>query len=73
MQPARDAGVQHPDDIARTMYPGDAHRQAVAERYLRDNMKYGLGADERAGLDAFYRYAAELGLAPSAGPIEFFE
>jgi chorismate dehydratase len=70
---ARDAGVQHPAEIARTMYPGDAHRQAVAERYLRDNMKYHLGADERAGLETFYRHAAELGLVASAGPIEFFE
>ncbi len=32
--------------------------------YLRDNMKYGLGADEAAGLQLFLDYAADLGLAP---------
>ena len=32
--------------------------------YLRDNVKYGLGADEAAGLQLFLDYAAELGLAP---------
>ena len=72
LQAARDAGLAHPDDIAAEYCPGDRPRQAVAARYLRDNIKYYLGDEERAGLEQFYRYAAELGLVASAGPIEFF-
>ena len=36
-------------------------RQAIGARYLRDNIKYDLGDEERAGLELFYRYAAEVG------------
>lgn len=73
LQAARNDGVRHSEEIARTCYPGEPARQAVAARYLRDNMRYGLGPEERAGLETFYRYAAELGLVPSAGRIRFYE
>lgn len=72
LQAARDQGVAHPADIAARMYPEDPHRQEIAIRYLRDNMKYHLGPDERAGLETFYGYAAELGLVPAAGPVRFY-
>jgi hypothetical protein len=35
-------------------------------------MRYGLGADETAGLQMFLDYAADLGLAPKRRPLEFF-
>jgi hypothetical protein len=35
-------------------------------------MKYGLGADEAAGLQLFLDHAADLGLAPTRRPLEFF-
>ena len=35
-----------------------------AREYLRDNIKYYLGESERAGLELFYRYAAEIGVVP---------
>jgi len=72
LQAARDAGVQRPEEIGRA-YFDDPALQARAARYLRDNIKYDLGADERAGLETFYRYAAELTLVAAAGPVEFFE
>jgi chorismate dehydratase len=72
LQGARDAGVERPDELGREYYPGDPARQAVAARYLRDNIKYYLGDDERAALDLFYRYAAEAGVVPAAAPLRFF-
>ena len=72
LQAARDAGLAHVEEIATRDYPGDAVRQATAARYLRDNMKYHLGADECAGLAQFYRYAAELQLVTDAREIRFF-
>ena len=69
---ARTRGSRIPTRSPREYCPGDPLRQAVAARYLRDNIKYYLGDEERAGLEQFYRYAAELGLVASAGPLAFF-
>jgi len=73
LQRARDAGVNAPDAIARDYFPGSPVRQAVGARYLRDNIKYYLGDEERAGVEAFYRYAAEAGLVPGTEALRFYE
>lgn len=44
----------------------------LGTRYLRDNIQYGLGEAERAGLQMFYRYAAETGIAPPPGELRFY-
>ncbi|PYR15764.1 MAG: hypothetical protein DMF94_31010 [Acidobacteria bacterium] len=72
LQRARNAGVAQPEVIARDYFPDSAAHQAIGARYLRDNIQYYLRADERAGLEAFYRYAAEAGLVPSAGALRFY-
>jgi chorismate dehydratase len=75
LQEARDAGVQHPDEIARDYFrdaPDALHRQAIGARYLRDNISYDLGETERAGLELFYRYAAEIGVVPDAGALRLY-
>ncbi|MBI4486456.1 MAG: menaquinone biosynthesis protein, partial [Acidobacteria bacterium] len=72
LQRARDEGVRHPEELARALFPDDPGRQAIGARYLRDNIKYVLGAEERAGLDTFYRYAAEAGLVETAAPLRFY-
>ena len=69
---ARDEGVAHSDGVARAYYPDDPVREAVARRYLRDNIQYVLGADELEGLRTFYRYAAELKLVSFDGTLRFF-
>ena len=46
-------------------------RAARAAAYLRDNVRYGLGADEAAGLQLFLDRAAALGLGPKRD-LEFF-
>ncbi len=71
MQQALAEGERRPDEIGRA-YFADPARQAIAARYLRDNIKYRFGADERAGVELFYRYAAELGLVPAAGELRFY-
>ena len=72
LQRARDEGVADPAGVARAYYPGDPRRRSVAERYLRDNIRYYLEADELDGLRTFYRYAAELGLATFDGTLRFY-
>ena len=72
LQRARDAGVAHAAEIANDLYAADAGSRAIAERYLRDNMKYALGDDERAGLELFYRYAVEVGCVADAGALRFY-
>jgi chorismate dehydratase len=73
LQQTRDNACRAPQKVAATYYPGDPARQAIAEQYLRDNIKYGFGADEHAGLEQFYAYAAEAGLVPSAGAPALFD
>jgi chorismate dehydratase len=59
---ARDAGVACSDAIAREYFPDAPAHQAAGAAYLRDNIKYHLGEDERAALELFYRYAVEAGV-----------
>ena len=72
LQAAQDEGVRSAPAIACEYGRGDAARTARAAAYLRDNVRYGLGPDEAAGLQLFLDYAAELGLAPSRRQLEFF-
>jgi predicted solute-binding protein len=72
LQRARDAGVAASDDVACAYLRDIPDRQPLGIRYLRDNIKYGLGAEERAGLELFYRYAAEIDVAPPSGGLRFY-
>jgi chorismate dehydratase len=72
LQQARNGGVQRPDELAREYLADTPERQETGARYLRQNIKYYLGGDERAGLETFYRYAAEAGLVADAGELRFF-
>jgi chorismate dehydratase len=72
LQRARDEGVAHAADVARAYYPDDPAREAVARRYLRDNIRYFLGDEELEGLRTFYRYAAELDLVSFDGALRFY-
>jgi chorismate dehydratase len=72
LQKARDEGVERPREIAGAYFPGAPAHQEAGARYLRDNIKYGLGPEERAALDLFYRYAVEAGVTASAASLDFF-
>ncbi len=70
LQRARDAGVQQPEAVARAYFETPVE-QARGARYLRDNIWYRLGRDERQGLELFYLWAHELDLAPG-GALRFY-
>jgi chorismate dehydratase len=72
LQDAQREGLEAVDVIAAEYARGDSSRAAKAARYLRDNVKYRLGAEEAAGLQLFLDYAADLGLAPRRRRVEFF-
>ena len=72
LQGARDAGVAESDAIANSYCEGDAARQTIARRYLRENIKYDLSAAARDGLIRFYREAADLGLIEGARDVTYF-
>jgi chorismate dehydratase len=72
LQAAQAEGVESADAIAAEYGRGDAGRAARAAVYLRDNVRYGLGAEEAAGLQMFLDYAADMGLAPRRRQLEFF-
>jgi chorismate dehydratase len=67
---ARDAGVADSDRIA-TEYCGPAHA-ALGRAYLRDNMRYQLGAREEAGLRQYYELARAHELVEATRPIAFY-
>ena len=72
LQRARDEGVLRPDELAREYLADAPERQQAGADYLRGNIKYYLRDDERAGLEAFYRYAVEAGVVEAAKPLEFY-
>jgi chorismate dehydratase len=72
LQAARDGGVEQGDAIARQYFTDRPQHRELGMRYLRDNIKYYLAGDERAGLELFYRYAAEIGVAPANQALRFF-
>jgi chorismate dehydratase len=73
LQDARDAGVEQPEAIAREYFRDAPQHQPIGARYLRDNIKYHLGGEERAALEMFYRYAVEAGVVTDAGDLRFYE
>jgi chorismate dehydratase len=72
LQAAQAVGVGDTGAIAAEYGAGDPARTARAAAYLRDNVRYGLGPDEAAGLQLFLDLAATLGLAPGRRVLEFF-
>ncbi len=73
LQRARDEGIAVPEQLAREFLKDyTTEQQEIGGRYLRHNIKYHLGEDERAALEAFYRYAAEAGVVPEAKAPAFF-
>ncbi len=70
---ARDRGVAAIDQIAGQFGGNDARLLDRARAYLRDNLKYGLGEAERAGVSRFYELAAELGLVSTRQVLRFYD
>ena len=58
-------GVRHLDEIAAREAPLIGISEELATRYLRDNLHFTLGREERAGLRRFYELCVAHELAPS--------
>lgn len=67
---ARDRGVQASDGIAAE-YCGP-QRAARGQAYLRENIRYTLGAREEAGLARFYELAVRHGVADAVRPLSWY-
>jgi chorismate dehydratase len=72
LQAARDRGVANLPAIAKQESGGNAVREQRALVYLRDNLKYGLGAAEQEGLRRFHELAAEISVVPRLEPLRFY-
>jgi chorismate dehydratase len=72
LQEAQEAGARSTDAIAAEYGRGNAAAVARAAAYLRDNVRYGLGADEIRGLQTFLDYAADVNAAPRKRRVEFY-
>lgn len=68
---ARDRGVAHADQIAEE-YCGPEYAEC-GKQYLRDNIRYGLGDREQAGLRMYYELAEKHELVERAIPLMFYE
>ncbi len=73
LQQARDWGLAAAATIAEQSYPGHPQKAAIANTYLRENIKYALGDPEKAGLRRFYELAAQVGLVSNAKALGFYE
>ncbi len=73
LQAARDRGLADLPAIAAAAGGGNAGREARALVYLRDNLKYGLGEREAAGLRRFHELGVEIGLAGAPKPLRFYQ
>ena len=72
LRQARDAGVANLTKIAKQVGGGNARLEQRALEYLRDNLKYGLGPAEQAGLRKFHELAADIGVVPGLQPLRFY-
>lgn len=71
LQAALAAGVDQVGEIAARHSSGHPERVRVYEDYLRQNVVFGLGHEEIAGLREFYRRAHALDLVPTVPELRF--
>lgn len=70
-QASKEYGLTHLRDIAEGASMKLDLPASILERYLRENIDYSLDAENLAGLDLYYKRAAEAGLIFMAKPLEF--
>jgi predicted solute-binding protein len=66
-----EAGRRQLSRLAREEAARTALSEPVIEDYLRHSLHYELDEGDLAGLDLFYRLAAEEGLIPRPRPLEY--
>jgi len=68
---SRRIGMANVEAIAARASAGLKIPPESIESYLKTNIHYFLGSEERRGLELFFRQAQQLGLAPGRRPIRF--
>lgn len=72
LQAARDAALADLQTVSSEYFGDDPALVSLGARYLRDNIRYMLGEEERAAAALFYEYAAEVGAVDAPEPLRFF-
>lgn len=70
---SRDHGMAHVEDLVREWAPRIAVPAATIRTYLSTNIHYVLDEDCLAGMELFFRYAAECNVLPQAPPLRWLE
>jgi cyclic dehypoxanthinyl futalosine synthase len=73
LQQSLDAGLAHRREIARAWAEAHGGAPALYERYLTDNIRYRLGADELSGAAAYFDRLLDAGLLATRTRIRLFE
>jgi chorismate dehydratase len=73
LQQARDEGRREADLVAAEYFAGDPGLQGYGAEDLRKHIRYEVGERERAGVERFFALAEEVGAAPAARGLRFFE
>jgi chorismate dehydratase len=70
---SRDHGMAHIEDLVREWTPRIAVPADTIRSYLSRHIHYVLDEDCLAGIELFFRYAAETGVLPQAPPLRWLE
>jgi chorismate dehydratase len=70
---ARDRGLSQLDKIASEQAPRYDLSYNECLNYLRENLHFNLGASEKAGMEKYFQYAAELSLIPDSQRLQFHQ
>ncbi len=68
---SRNHGLAHLEELVREWTPKIAVPSATIRTYLNENIHYLLDEDCLAGVERFFRDAAECGVLPAAGRLRF--
>ena len=68
---SRDHGMAHVEDLIREWAPRLPVPSSTIRAYLTQNIHYVLDEPCIAGIELFYRYAAECGVLPVAPPLRW--
>ena len=70
LEQSRDAGVQHLSVIAKQQAPRYGLSEVDCLIYLRDQLHFFMGDQERLGLDLFRQHASRMDLVPTAAMVD---
>ena len=70
---SRDHGMAHIEDLVQEWAPRIAVPSSTIRSYLSGHIHYVLDEACLAGMDLFFRYAAETGVLPQAAPLRWLE